>query len=491
MYLGLEQLYKNLRKDLSDEAKEDFTNAIGKLLHFIELLGKNVNDKSKKYLKMNNSYVSYKKLINNPIAMFSIRSCIDVASHQFGDSFTLFVRGEDGKLNTVKCDPAKALKIAVDEIDKFCSKQVTSSKESESEILFNVGFDIPLSYNQHSKLVEEVKRLGGKVLLNGSSMTKGKDDEYSLVAKLNKSSSKKFAKFCDDNKMYYRCYDSKTDKEVTKQFKTTAGTKMSYFIDKRTGKIITASSKEEVLALDMDRVKDSTKLLYDKMNQGDLQYYCRQDDKFEDYVNSTLEDEIHDTIKSDKNLINDCVARRKSNESIVWNTLYRVFQYVNKRWKINTNVSSDKMKNWFVTNGTDYKKALAKIISNLTDFRNELRETETAVTADYSSDDVSKLLGTLDDLKDEIKKFDNAYGVISKFLERHKYSPTKIKTVASKEVIGIIWSLKNKSGMEGSFALELSKGLTGSTHCVIDHPNQNVKTLALNRFLQEIYDFMK
>ena len=139
MYLGLEQLYKNLRKDLSDEAKEDFTNAIGKLLHFIELLGKNVNDKSKKYLKMNNSYVSYKKLINNPIAMFSIRSCIDVASHQFGDSFTLFVRGEDGKLNTVKCDPAKALKIAVDEIDKFCSKQVTSSKESESEILFNVG----------------------------------------------------------------------------------------------------------------------------------------------------------------------------------------------------------------------------------------------------------------------------------------------------------------------------------------------------------------
>ena len=68
---------------------------------------------------------------------------------------------------------------------------------------------------------------------------------------------------------------------------------------------------------------------------------------------------------------------------------------------------------------------------------------------------------------------------------------TKIKTVANKEVIGIIWSLKNKSGMEGSFALELSNGLTGSTHCAIDHPNQNVKTLALNRFLQEIYDFMK
>ena len=112
-------------------------------------------------------------------------------------------------------------------------------------------------------------------------------------------------------------------------------------------------------------------------------------------------------------------------------------------------------------------------------------------TADYSNNDVAKLLGTLDDLKDEIKKFDNAYSVISKFLERHKYNPTKIKTVANKEVIGIIWSLKNKSGMEGSFALELSNGLTGSTHCAIDHPNQNVKTLALNRFLQEIYDFMK
>ena len=146
------------------------------------------------------------------------------------------------------------------------------------------------------------------------------------------------------------------------------------------GEVITASSKRkaiQVIALDLDRLSDSTKQLYERMNEGDyFDYNSRTDDDFQEYIDNTIQDEIHDIIKSDKYLIKKCIERRSPNASIVWDALYRAFNAVKKRCHINVSVTGDKMKNWFIYNGTNYKKALKNIVDEMTDFREELRESE-------------------------------------------------------------------------------------------------------------------
>jgi hypothetical protein len=122
-----------------------------------------------------------------------------------------------------------------------------------ADVMFNVGFEIPLSQNQYYNLIKEVNRLGGKVLLKGNSTAKEKDDEYSLVAKINRINSKKLAKFCDNNKMYYRCFDATTDKEITKQFKTVGNSNNIYLYKRR---VVTASSKSEVISSSINDITD-------------------------------------------------------------------------------------------------------------------------------------------------------------------------------------------------------------------------------------------
>lgn len=124
-----------------------------------------------------------------------------------------------------------------------------------ADVVFNVGFEIPLSQNQYYNLIKEVNRLGGKVLLKGNSTTKEKDDEYSLVAKISRLCSKKLAKFCDNNKMYYRCFDTTTDKEITKQFKTVGNSNMkNTYLYK--GRVVTASSKSKVISSSINDITD-------------------------------------------------------------------------------------------------------------------------------------------------------------------------------------------------------------------------------------------
>lgn len=124
-----------------------------------------------------------------------------------------------------------------------------------ADVVFNVGFEIPLSQNQYYNLIKEVNRLGGKVLLKGNSTAKEKDDEYSLVAKISRLCSKKLAKFCDNNKMYYRCFDATTDKEITKQFKTVGNSNMkNTYLYK--GRVVTASSKSKVISSLINDITD-------------------------------------------------------------------------------------------------------------------------------------------------------------------------------------------------------------------------------------------
>ena len=132
----------------------------------------------------------------------------------------------------------------------------------------------------------------------------------------------------------------------------------------------------KVVAFNKDNIRENTKLFYEDMNKGEFMYNYRIDDKFQDFIDRTLEDEIHDVIRSDKNLIRRCIENKVKNYSIVWSALVQIFEDVRKRWNLKSTVTNELIKNWFAYNDTDYKTSLKKIVDNLTEFREELRESE-------------------------------------------------------------------------------------------------------------------
>lgn len=151
---------------------------------------------------------------------------------------------------------------------------------------------------------------------------------------------------------------------------------MSIFINKKTGKLVTADSKNEVLALNVDRLSWKVKELYNKLNKGDFEYNYRVDEDFQKFIDTTVCDEIKDIIRSSKQLINDCVGKRIKTHSIVWKCMGLIFDEVKERNGLATTYNSETIKNWFAFNNTDYKTALKNVISDIDDFRDELRETE-------------------------------------------------------------------------------------------------------------------
>lgn len=194
------------------------------------------------------------------------------------------------------------------------------------------------------------------------------------------------------------------------------------FRNKTTGVSVTASTKEDALkvfAFNAERIDDTTKALYDTMNEGSFQYNYRVDDDFMKFINTTLWDEIQDTIRSSKELIKRCVEKRSSNASIVWNALYMIFDFVKKASRLRANISSDKIKNWFAYNNTDYKAALKKIVDeNMNDFREELRESEKVTASrtwnnqdewcqNYKEDFDNFWLPKINDLKKKLDKLKN------------------------------------------------------------------------------------
>lgn len=140
--------------------------------------------------------------------------------------------------------------------------------------------------------------------------------------------------------------------------------------------VLPLSNETKVTAFNKDTIRENTKLFFEDMNKGEFFYNYRIDKNFQDFIDNTLEDEIHDIIRSDKNLIRQCIEKRVANHSIVWSALYQIFEEVRKRWNLKAKVNNELIKNWFAYNDTDYKTALKKIIDNLTDFREELRESE-------------------------------------------------------------------------------------------------------------------
>ena len=140
--------------------------------------------------------------------------------------------------------------------------------------------------------------------------------------------------------------------------------------------VLPLSNETKVTAFNKDTIRENTKLFFEDMNKGEFFYNYRIDKNFQDFIDNTLEDEIHDIIRSDKNLIRQCIEKRVANHSIVWSALYQIFEEVRKRWNLKSTVTNELIKNWFLYNDTDYKTALKKIVDNLTDFREELRESD-------------------------------------------------------------------------------------------------------------------
>lgn len=133
---------------------------------------------------------------------------------------------------------------------------------------------------------------------------------------------------------------------------------------------------KQVTALNEDQLDNSTKALYDTMNEGSFKYNYRIDDDFTKFVKTTLTDEVESVIRSDKGLIKKCIEKRVKSHSIVWDALVRIFLYVIKQHNLRAKLSADKIKNWFVINHTNYTDALKPIIESVDNLREELRSTE-------------------------------------------------------------------------------------------------------------------
>lgn len=133
---------------------------------------------------------------------------------------------------------------------------------------------------------------------------------------------------------------------------------------------------KQVTALNENQLDNSTKALYDTMNEGSFQYSYRIDDDFMKFVKTTLTDEVENVISSDKGLIKKCIENRAKTHSIVWDALVRIFLYVIKKHNLKAKLSADKIKNWFAINHTNYKDALKPVIESVDKLREELRSTE-------------------------------------------------------------------------------------------------------------------
>jgi hypothetical protein len=240
---------------------------------------------------------------------------------------------------------------------------------------------------------------------------------------------------------------------------------MSIFINKKTGKLVTADSKNEVLALNVDRLSWKVKELYNKLNKGDFEYNYRVDEDFQKFIDNTVCDEIKDIIRSSKQLINDCVGKRIKTHSIVWKCMGLIFDEVKERNGLATTYNSETIKNWFAFNNTDYKTALKNVISDIDDFRDELRETEKDTEVKSSKTTASIMISCekgLDNLEGKIKEFKKLLTRITAFIARRK---SKYKYVVEDDVFGStecshIWRITNNEDKSISIKLTLDDGFT-------------------------------
>lgn len=136
------------------------------------------------------------------------------------------------------------------------------------------------------------------------------------------------------------------------------------------------TNMKKIIALNENKLDNSTKALYDTMNEGSFQYSYRIDDDFMKFVKTTLTDEVENVISSDKGLIKKCIENRAKTHSIVWDALVRIFLYVIKKHNLKAKLSADKIKNWFAINHTNYKDALKPVIESVDNLREELRSSE-------------------------------------------------------------------------------------------------------------------
>lgn len=186
----------------------------------------------------------------------------------------------------------------------------------------------------------------------------------------------------DSMKSLLEYLDRWLNSDETKQVKSRIKT-MKTFIHKTSGKTVTAYCKEDALkvfAFNADNISDSTKALYETMNEGSFKYNYRTNDDFKGFIKDTLLEEVVDNIRSSRELIKKCVEKRVQSYSIVWDALYMIFNYVKKANGLTAKIDSTKMKNWFAFNNVDYKTALMPIVEYVDkELRPELRESEKTV----------------------------------------------------------------------------------------------------------------
>lgn len=130
------------------------------------------------------------------------------------------------------------------------------------------------------------------------------------------------------------------------------------------GNVVTASSKEEVLAFNKDRISLQVKKAYEALNERFV-----SNGKINE---NELAANIRMVALNTRSIESKINNKRNSITGIVWDALSLLVKDIleyNENSK--TNLSSEQIKNWFAYNGTTYQSALKKAVDKIQDLRDE------------------------------------------------------------------------------------------------------------------------
>lgn len=138
---------------------------------------------------------------------------------------------------------------------------------------------------------------------------------------------------------------------------------MSIFINKKTGKVVTASSKSAIITAGVSRLTEEA---YKALNE-----------RFTNLKGKVDEDELEATIRLEvlSNRSLESQLRKNSRtkaHSVAWQALLNAFNSYLEWYECDKHsLTSEQVKGWFKYNNSDFKKALEKSVKMIEELRAE------------------------------------------------------------------------------------------------------------------------
>ena len=137
---------------------------------------------------------------------------------------------------------------------------------------------------------------------------------------------------------------------------------MSIFINKKTGEVITASSKSAIITAGVSRLTEEA---YNALNE-----------RFTDLKGKVDEDEIASSVRvfvvNTRELESQLSNTRVKAHSLAWQALVDIFNGYLEWYECKKhNLTSEQVKGWFKYNNSDFKTAMKKAVNEIEKLREE------------------------------------------------------------------------------------------------------------------------